>query len=120
MAQDDTFVYIRFVLNGALDESFGYKFGDVLHTFVGQENGIGYIFYAWPSWFDINDLGYDLSEVQLPDSYVAVKDNQFEAKFLKSDVRIWKNLQLKAWCDQGYETVCRDYVELKPVTLDLP
>jgi len=120
VAQDNIFVYLRYIMNGPLDESFGYKFGDILHTYVGQKDGKGYIFYGWPSSFDINNLGYELSAIRLPDSYVAVTGNQFEAKFLKRDVRIWKHQQLKAWSDQGYQTVCRDYIVLPPLNLDLP
>ncbi len=104
IAQDDTFVYIRYILNGPLDETYGYKFGATPHTYVGQIGGKGYIFYAWPS-----------SAIHLPDSYVAVTDNQFEAKFLKEDVKIWNDQIISAWSDQGSETVCRDHVVLPQV-----
>lgn len=105
IAQDDNFIYLRYVLNGPLDETFGYKFGDgQLHTYVGQRNAEGHISYA-----------YESSNLNLPSSFVAVTDNQFECKFFKTDVCIWQEKDLNAWCDQGKETVCRDFCRLPEI-----
>jgi len=108
IAQDEQFIYLRYVLNGEPDETFGYKFGNDLHIYVGQENGISKIFYATP-------VG---CSSDLPGSFVSVRDNQFECKFSICDVN-WEDMELNVWCDQGRETVCRDHVSLPKIIFDL-
>jgi hypothetical protein len=117
MAKDDNFFYVRFVLNGPPDETFGYKLGAGLHINVHKWDGEDRIQYAWGDDFDINDLGYELSTVVLPASYVAISGNQIECRFYKTDVRYWsgKEKDLEAWCDQGEETVCRDSCSLPDI-----
>jgi len=104
IAQDNNFIYLRFVLNGPLDESFGYKFGNWLHIYVNNQG----IVYATP-------IG---CSVTLPDSFVSIVGNQFECKFDKCTVNIWNVKDMAAWCDQGKETVCRDYIELPILDFD--
>lgn len=118
VAQDDNYIYIRYVLNGRLDITFGYKFGENLHIHVreaGYENG--YIFYATPI--------PDLNSSSFPSNFVHIdydddlKTYQFEAKFYKCDVKgWWNNRELAAWCDQGKTTVCRDHAELPKMIFD--
>ena len=116
VAQDDDFIYVRFVLNGPLDETFGYKFGEDLHIHVRQNNGVGDICYATP--YNDFDIGYEIPNMNLPGSFVHVNSNQFECKFYKYDVRRWESEDLAAWCDQGSETVCRDYISLPKMSFD--
>ncbi|MGA1794463.1 MAG: hypothetical protein ACMUIL_01280 [bacterium] len=120
LAQDDTFLYVRYVLGGPLDQSFGYKFGDGrLHTYVSNTNGQKRLFWAWDhTEYDIDDLGYPLSSQEQPADFVSIDGNQFEIKFLKSDARIWQGRDIDAWSDQGHETVCTDMCRL-PEILDL-
>ena len=109
VAQDDTYIYLRFVLNGLFDETFGYKFGANLHANVGYGGTANMrILLTTPT------SGYPY-----PDSYLAASGNQFEAKILKSDVGTWKNEDLAAWADQGSSTVCRDYISLPDMDLGL-
>ncbi len=106
LAQDETYIYLRFVLNGPLAETYGYKFGNSQsHIYVYQQGSEGGIFYA-------NASGLPLPN--LPSEFVHIDGNQFECKFYKSDVMpYWKDgEELAAWLDQGFETECRDYVEL--------
>ena len=116
VAQDDDFIYVRFVLNGPLDETFGYKFGEDLHIHVRQNNGVGGICYGTP--YNDFDIGYEISNMNLPGSFVHVNSNQFESKFYKYDVRRWESEDLAAWCGQGRETVCRDYISLPKMSFD--
>jgi hypothetical protein len=107
LAQDEIFIYIRFVLNGPLDSTYGYKFGnDEMHTYV-YVNGDGSdgIFIA-------NAFG--LPTPNIPQDFVHVDGNQFECKFYKSDVEwYWGyGAMLGAWLDQGPETECRDHVDM--------
>jgi len=117
MAKDDNFFYVRFVLNGPPDETFGYKLGAGLHINLHWWQGDRTIQYAWGRNFDINDIGYELSTVVLPDSFAAINGNQIECRFYKTDVRYWKDKEsyLHAWCDQGEETVCRDTARLPEI-----
>ena len=109
VAQDDTYIYLRFVLNGLFDETFGYKFGANLHANIGYGGTANMrILLTTPT------SGYPY-----PDSYLAASGSQFEAKILKSDVRTWKNEALAAWADQGSSTVCRDYISLPDMDLGL-
>ncbi len=108
IAQDDNFIYLRYVLNGPLDESFGYKFGDDLHLYVGYSNGNIRMFFCLPPD----------NYPQLLDSYLYENVNQFECKFEKTTVASWADKNLSAWCDQGGETVCRDYIALPQMDLD--
>lgn len=109
--------YVRFVLNGPPDETFGYKLGADLHINVHWWQGDLRIQYAWGDDIDIDDIGYELSTVVLPDSFVAINGNQIECRFYKTDVRYWKDKEseLKGWCDQGKETVCRDTARLPEI-----
>ena len=103
LAQDETFIYLRFVLNGPLDSTYGYKFGnDDRHIYVRSD---GYISYS-------NGVG--LPQSNLPNSFVHIDGNQFECKFYKSDVLLYwsENESLGAWLDQGRETLCRDEVRM--------
>ncbi len=111
LAQDSHFIYLRFVLSGTPDETFGYKFGvNDRHIYVGHDSSGGYIFYA---------NGSGLPQPVLPNNFVHVSGNQFEAKFYKADVKaFWENKDLGAWSDQGKETVCRDYVLLEDIVFD--
>ena len=109
VAQDDTYIYLRFVLNGLFDETFGYKFGANLHANVG---------YGGTANMRIS-LTTPTSGYPYPDSYLAASGNQFEVKILKSDVGTWKNEDLAAWADQGSSTVCRDYISLPDMDLGL-
>ena len=107
LAQDNLFIYLRFVLNGPLDETFGYKFGDgYRHIYVADSSTGGYIFYG---------NAYGLPQPSLPSNFVHVSGNQFECKFYKSDVAQWKDQELAAWCDQGSDSVCRDYISLPEI-----
>ena len=111
IAQDDGFIYLRYILNGPPDKTFGYKFGNGRrHIYVGQNYAGGYIFYG-------NAFGFP--QPMLPDHFVHIDGNQFECKFYKSDVKEWKGKMLAAWCDQGKETVCRDYIEMPLIDLGL-
>lgn len=117
VAQDDNYIYIRYILNGPLDQTFGYKFGENLHSYVGQAGYSGYIFYATPipglcsPLFPSDFVHIDYDDV--------LNTYQFEAKFNKCDVKgWWDNRGLAAWCDQGKTTVCRDHVELPKMIFD--
>jgi hypothetical protein len=106
VAQDKTYIYLRFVLNGPLATTFGYKFGNGdRHTYVSWDGASARIIYA-------SGTGYP--PVNLPNSFVRVTGNQFECKFHKADVLLyWDNgYDLNAWLDQGRQTVCRDNVSL--------
>ena len=110
LAQDNTYIYIRYVLNGPLNETFAYKFGEAFrHLFVAKNNSGAYINYASAYY----------NAVDLPSSFVRVNDNQFEAKFYKSDVEeYWIGEQLDAWLDQGVATICRDVAELPELLIN--
>ena len=57
--------------------------------------------------------------VALPDSFVHIDGNQFEAKFYKADVEeYWVGEQINAWLDQGFSTICRDLVNLPELLID--
>lgn len=111
VAQDENFIYVHFILNASLDETFGYKFGDNLHIVVRRIGGIGDISY----WYGDQSSSGSF----LPDSYVCISDNQFEFKVSKDDVKQWKDKDLNAWCDQGTETVCRDHNDLPKMDFGL-
>jgi hypothetical protein len=98
MAKDDRFLYLRMVLNGALDPTFGYKFGEEIHLFVGSG---GNIFY-----YIGDEVDPATPNINLPASYVHIDGSQFECKFFLLDA--WKNRTMRVWCDQGTETECRD------------
>ena len=105
LVQDETYIYLRFVLNGPLAATFGYKFGNDMHINVSWDGMNGSISYS-------NTI-YQASE-SLPGSFLHIDGNQFECKFYKSDVLLYwiDDNDLGAWLDQGYETVCRDYVSM--------
>ena len=113
VAQDNEFIYFRFILNGPFDVTYGYKFGTDLHINVGY-GGAPYMrmVITMPA-----EYGYQQS--QYPDSYLAASGNQFEARIPKSDVLSWKNENLAAWADQGSQTVCRDYIDLNKIDFGL-
>ena len=107
LAQDSDYIYFRFVLNGPLNETFGYKFGEAFRHLLVNANP--QIFYASAYYGPEN----------LPGSFVHVDGNQFEAKFYKSDVKeYWIGEELDAWLDQGVATVCRDLVDLPQLLID--
>ena len=119
VAQDAEYIYLRYVLNGTLDDTFGYKLvggqGDQKHLYVSQDvAGNGYMFYAIPP----SDGNPSWSSENLPADFVHVDGNQFECKILKTDVQeIWRDKPLYAWLDQGYETACSDHVQLPTMNL---
>jgi len=103
LAQDETFIYLRFVLNGPLDSTYGYKFGnDDRHIYVRSDGYIGY------------GNAFGLPKPNLPLSFLYIDGNQFECQFYKSDVEGYWNggYDLSAWLDQGFQTVCRDHVSM--------
>jgi len=112
LAQDETFIYMRFVLNGPLAPTYAYKFGNSFrHIFIDQnENGRSY-FYA-------NAFGFPQS--LLPPDFLHIDGNQFECKFYKSDVMpYWKDDEnLATWNGQGFITECRDYIPLQGLKFD--
>jgi hypothetical protein len=116
VAQDNEYIYFRFVLNGPLDKTFGYKFGEyssggAIHLYVGEDQTGDYIFYATPI--------PQLYSPRLPSHFVAVSDDGFEAKFDKcSSEGFLRDNKTGAWCDQGHSTVCRDLVELPRMLFD--
>ncbi|QTA83796.1 Uncharacterized protein dnl_62120 [Desulfonema limicola] len=106
LSEDSLFVYIRFVLNGLLDESFGYKFGICdKYVFVSKTNGQSYIYFDSPTMQSSNFPN-------IPNTFVRIVNNQFEAKISKTLIPEWKYNGLSAWCDQGTNTICRDSVSL--------
>jgi hypothetical protein len=110
VAQDESFIYIRFILNGPFDPTYGYKFGADLHAYIG---------YGGTQFMRIFLTTPQVSYPQYPDSYLAASGNQFEARIPKSDVLLWKNENLAAWADQGSQTECRDYIELNKIDFGL-
>ncbi len=119
IAQDDENIYVRFDVNGPLDETFGYKFGNMSetpdHTSVGQNfTGDGHIgYYSPPSGMIPEWTGEDW-----PAAFVHIDGNRFESKIPKIEAQAWNGKRLAAWLDQGYETVCRDHVALPTIDLD--
>jgi hypothetical protein len=106
LAQDEGFIYLRFVLNGNPDPNSGYKFGDASrHIYIRWDGWEGSISYA---------NGFGWPQPDLPASFLHVDGNQFECKFYKSDcVSFWSGLNdLGAWLDRGTETPCRDHVDM--------
>jgi hypothetical protein len=108
LAEDENFAYFRFVLNDVPDETFGYKFGEDLHVYIQSSNGSPIIRFAHPT---INDSSFP----NIPNSFVSQAGNQFEAKVSKDQIGKWKCHDIRAWCDQGFDTVCRDYIPLKGI-----
>jgi hypothetical protein len=105
LAQDETFIYLRFVLNGLLDTTYGYKFGnDSRHINVRWSNSGGDIVYA-------NAFG--LPQPNLPSNFLYIDGNQFECQFYKSDVEGYWNggYGLFAGLYKGPQT-CRDNVDM--------
>jgi hypothetical protein len=106
LAQDESFIYVRFVLNGPLDPNYGYKFGNGgRHIYVAADGLNGYFFYA---------SGSNPPSPHLSQDFLHIDGNQFECKFYKHDVLSYWNgaHDFGAWLDQGSETVCRDKVDL--------
>lgn len=106
LAEDGTFIYLRFVLNGPPNATYGYMLGNnERHIRVRSDGVNGYISYS---------SGTGLPVINLPNNFVYIQGNQFECKFYKSDVASdWPvDDSLGAWLDQGFQTDCRDYVEL--------
>lgn len=98
VAYDDYFTYVRFVVNGPLDGTFGYKFGNEIHINVSNNR----LQYASGTLLHHG--------ITLPDSFLAIRGNQFEYKV--PTLENWHNQAIAAWLDQGYETICRDHVAL--------
>jgi hypothetical protein len=113
VAQDDNYIYLRYIINGPLDPTFGYKFGENLHVFVGADtvNPHGYIAYT---------TGVaDLHSSRFDSSFIYVNNNQFEGRFHKCDLKgWWDERQISGWCDQGRETICRDHIALPKLIFD--
>lgn len=108
IAKDKIFIYLRFVTNGQLDSSSQYLFGNEdLHMRVYQDKGVFKVSYSSGS-------GITPSSIVLPDTYIHVTENQFEAKLF--NLETWTNKTVYAWVDQGRETVCRDNISL-PILL---
>lgn len=109
IAKDKIFIYLRFVTNGQLDSSFQYLFGNEdLHMRVYQDNGVFKVSYSSGNNTILN------TSIVLPNTYIHVTGNQFEAKLF--NLETWTNKTMHAWVDQGRETVCRDNVSL-PILL---
>lgn len=105
LAEDESFIYLRFVLNGPLDPTYGYKLGNDHHIHVSWD-GVNYRISL--------SRGTDLPQINLPNNFVYVQGSQFECKFYKSDVVSYWDIDdsLGAWLDQGSQTDCRDYEDL--------
>jgi hypothetical protein len=111
VAQDEEFIYYRFVLNGPLNGTFAYRFG------IGHR----YLYVTKNNYAEYMVIGNSYTYVKpfLPNSFFHIDDNQFEAKFYKSDVaNYWVGENFAAWCDQGNSTICRDYVDLPELFFD--
>jgi hypothetical protein len=106
LAQDESFVYLRFVLNDLLNTTYGYKFG----------NASSHIHVSWGGsyWRITYSNAFGLPQSDLPSSFLNVGGNQFECQFYKADVEgYWEGgYELGAWLDQGTETPCRDDVDM--------
>ncbi|MFC1789098.1 putative metal-binding motif-containing protein [Thermodesulfobacteriota bacterium] len=102
LAQDETFIYLRFVLNGLLDATYGYKLGN-----VSRHISVRYIDIVYA-----NGLG--LPQPKLPSSFYYIDGNQFECKFYKSDVEGYWNGGYGLWAglSSGSQTACRDNVDM--------
>ena len=98
VAYDDYFTYVRFIMNGPLDSTFGYKFGNDIH--VNVENNT--LMYASGSLLPHG--------VHFPGSFLAITGNQIEYKI--PTLKSWYDQPIQAWLDQGTDTVCRDRVRL--------
>jgi hypothetical protein len=112
IARDKGFIYLRYVLNAPMDQTFGYKFGsDHRHIYVAQINGSGRIFYG---------SAYGQPQPNLPQEFLKINGNQFECKFYVTDIESWKDIRwLAAWLDQGVQTQCRDRVVMAGLDLGL-
>ncbi len=117
LAQDDNHVYFRMVMNDTLDPTFGYRFGghaiNSVSAMVEMHEGVMDV-----SMHDISGDDFEIACVHLPQSFLSVSDNQFEAKLYKYDLSSLEGELYAAWCDQGFETVCRDYNELGKLDID--
>ncbi len=110
ITQDTDFIYLRYILNGPLDDTYQYMFG---------ENSRHIWVVSWNSSVRIAYSSAYYPQVALPGSFVHVDGGQFEAKFYKSDVKdYWIGQSLASWLDQGVQTPCRDYVELPELLID--
>ncbi len=110
LAQDSSFIYVRYVLNGPLDPTFGYKFGADMHILVRMLEGRSDINYFVPA----------AGNGSFSSSSACVSGNQLEFRVGKSDVRpFWAGQRLAAWSDQGTTTICRDMIDLPVLDLGL-
>ena len=111
LAQDDEFIYYRFVLNGPLNGSFAYRFGvEHRYLYISKHANAEYMVFG---------NSYTYERPFLPLSFFHIDGNQLEAKFYKSDVEdYWFGENIAIWCDQGSSTICRDYVDLPELFLD--
>ena len=112
IARDAGFIYLRFVLNGPLDETVGYVFGsDQRSIGVTLGNGSGFIFYG-------NATG--APRPSIPQEFVKINGNQFECKFYAIDIDSWKTIRwLAAWLNLGDQAQCRDHVVMAGLDLGL-
>jgi hypothetical protein len=108
VAQDNDFIYFRFVLKAPFDLTSGYRLGENLHIYVGYNVSKMMIFFSTPT----------TPYPPLPDSYLYTSSNQFEAKFPKSEVGSWKGTDLAAWSG-AQQGSCMDYIELPEMDLGL-
>jgi hypothetical protein len=108
IAQDNEFIYFRFVLSAPFDLTSGYRLGGNPHIYVG------YNVSKMMMFFSTGPTNYP----PLPDSYLYTSSNQFEAKFSKSEVGPWKGTDLAAWSG-AQQGSCMDFIELPEMDLGL-
>ncbi len=114
IAQDASYIYIRYVLNGPLDVDFGYKFGQILHSYVGKTSGgAAYMFYTTPFPGVYGDYP--------PDTDVAITGNEIEFR-LELCAANWDNVEIDAWLDDHNintgQYTCQDHADLPEIEID--
>jgi hypothetical protein len=108
VAQDNEFIYFRFILSAPFDLTSGYRLGGNPHIYVGYNVSKMIMF------FSTGATNYP----PLPDSYLYTSSNQFEAKFPKNQVGSWKGTDLAAWSG-AQQGSCTDFIELPEMDLGL-
>ena len=114
IAQDANYIYVRYVLNGPPDVNFGYKFGQILHAYVGiSPGGSAYIFYTTPF--------PGVSGQYPPDTDVAITGNEIEFR-LELCAANWDNVKIDAWLDDHNintgQYSCQDHANLPEIKID--
>ena len=111
LAQDDTYIYFRVILNNALDSEYGIRFGgsetDSRHVFTGIINGQKQVFIV-----DGNTLSEQATCPELPSNFVSFSDNQLEAKVFKYDLATLDDHLLALWSGAEIGSGCIDYVSI--------